>query len=85
MDSLDAPADNGYAVDLAELREAHSNFLAADRNYRAAIERRRQAMRRMRVVHHETNAQVGLHIGITAASVHTSLKPASKRPKGATK
>ncbi|WP_394621318.1 hypothetical protein JNUCC0626_20135 [Lentzea sp. JNUCC 0626] len=76
--NLDAPADNGLAIDLAEAVAAQTNLRDCQDAQRRAVERRRNAVRRLHEVHGMKWEVVGRHLQLSPGSVHRAVFPRTK-------
>lgn len=78
-DSLDAPCDNGFAVDLERLLAADKRSKDAVAESRAAAAERRKAITRMKDVHNMDHKRIGNLLGKTPGAIYRALTPRRSR------
>lgn len=80
-ESLDAPCDNGFAVDLARLLAADKRSKAAAEESAAAAAARRAAIAVMKNAHNMDNKRIGNLLGLTPGAIQRALTPRRSRVK----
>lgn len=78
-DAIDAPCDNGFAVDVARCVEADRALKATKVVYASAVEERRAAILVLKNVHHMDNKRIGNLLGLTPGAIYRVLTPRRSR------
>lgn len=84
VDTIDAPCDNGFAVDVARCIEADKRLKAATVEYDDAVAGRRAAILVLKNVHHMDNKRIGNLLGLTPGAIYRILTPRRGREAAAT-
>lgn len=79
-DAIDAPCDNGLAVDVQRYLEAERNLEQEKHVYAQAVAQRRAAILILRNVHDWDNKRIGNLSGKTPGAIYRAINP--RRGKG---
>ena len=74
-DNLDAPCDNGFAVDLRFLIEADKHLKEMTAASHKAAEMRRAAILRMKTVHNLDHKRIGNLLGRKPGTIYRAITP----------